>query len=197
VVFHDYDLDRLTGASGRIDARTAADLKVVTLTGSRAKDGVFTLSSMLDLVAGKVPIVIEIKSRSDGDLRLTRRMSEVLKQYADHPVTVESFDPRIVAALRMMAPDIPRGYVGMAVYEYPDYETIPADEKRAMAHLLHFNEMQPDFISWNVKDLPHAAPFLCRSALGIPVSAWTVRTADDVAKASSFADQIVFEGFVP
>ncbi len=197
VVFHDYDLDRLTGEAGRVDARKAAELKAITLTGSRAGDGIFSLSSMLDLVAGKVPIVVEIKSRFDGDLRLTRRVAEVLKQYSDHPVTIESFDPRIVAALRMMAPDIPRGYVGMGAYEYPDYETIPADEKRAMAHLLHFTEMQPDFLSWNVKDLPHAAPFLCRSALGIPVSAWTVRTAEDVAKASAHADQIVFEGFVP
>jgi glycerophosphoryl diester phosphodiesterase len=197
VVFHDYDLDRLTAESGRVDSRTAAELKAIALTDSRAKDGVFSLSSMLDLVDGKVPIVVEIKSRFDGDLRLTRRVAEVLKVYASHPVTIESFDPRVVAALRMMVPDIPRGYVGMAAYEYPDYETIPADEKRAMAHLLHFNDMQPDFISWNVKDLPHAAPFLCRSALGIPVSAWTVRTADDVAKASAYADQIVFEGFVP
>jgi glycerophosphoryl diester phosphodiesterase len=197
VVFHDYDLDRLTGDTGRVDAHTAAELKTISLTGSRAKDGVFSLSSMLDLVAGKVPIVVEIKSRFDGDLRLTRRVAEVLKQYSDHPVTIESFDPRIVAALRMMAPEIPRGYVGMAAYEYPDYETIPADEKRAMAHLLYFNEMQPDFISWNVKDLPHAAPFLCRSALGIPVSTWTVRTQEDVAKASDHADQIVFEGFMP
>jgi glycerophosphoryl diester phosphodiesterase len=197
VVFHDYKLDRLTGESGPVDSRTAAELKAIVLTGSRAGDGVFSLSSMLDLVAGKVPIVVEIKSRFDGDLRLTRRVAEVLEQYAAHPVTIESFDPRIVAALRMMVPDIPRGYVGMAAYEYPDYERIPADEKRAMAHLLHFNEMQPDFISWNVKDLPHAAPFLCRSALGIPVSAWTVRTAADVAKASAHADQIVFEGFMP
>jgi glycerophosphoryl diester phosphodiesterase len=197
VVFHDYDLDRLTSQSGRVDSRTAAELKAMTLTSSRAKDGVFSLSSMLDLVAGRVPIVIEIKSRFDGDLRLTRRVAEVLKSYASHPVTIESFDPRVVAALRMMAPHIPRGYVGMAAYEYPDYESVPADEKRAMAHLLHFNDMQPDFISWNVKDLPHAAPFLCRSALGIPVSAWTVRTAEDVAKASAHADQIVFEGFIP
>ncbi len=197
VVFHDYDLDRLTGETGRVDSRTAAELNAISLTGSRSKDGVFSLSSMLDLVAGKVPIVVEIKSRFDGDLRLTRRVAEVVKQYASHPVTIESFDPRIVATLRMMAPDIPRGYVGMAAYEYPDYETIPADERRAMAHLLHFNEMRPDFISWNVKDLPHAAPFLCRAALGIPISTWTVRTAEDVAKASAFADQIVFEGFVP
>ncbi len=197
VVFHDYDLDRLTGESGRVDSRTAAELSAITLKGSSAGNGVFSLLSMLDLVAGRVPIVVEIKSRFDGDLRLTRRVADVMNRYKDHPLTVESFDPRIVAALRMMAPDIPRGFVGMAVYDYPDYEHVPPDEKRAMAHLLHFGEMQPDFLSWNVKDLPHAGPFLCRSALGIPVSTWTVRTQADVAKASAHADQIVFEGFVP
>jgi glycerophosphoryl diester phosphodiesterase len=197
VVFHDYDLDRLTGESGRVDARTAADLKGIVLSGSSARDGVFTLSSMLELVGGAVPIVVEIKSRFDGDLRLTRRVAEVLKQFPDQPVTVESFDPRIVAALRMLAPDRPRGYVGMAKYDYPDYESLPAEERHAMANLLHFQEMQPDFLSWNVKDLPQAAPFLCRNALGIPVSAWTVRTPDDLSKASVHADQIVFEGFLP
>jgi glycerophosphoryl diester phosphodiesterase len=197
VVFHDYDLDRLTGESGRVDARTAEELKTIALSGSAAQDAVFTLTSMLELVAGAVPIVVEIKSRFDGDLRLTRRVAEVLKQFGDHPVTVESFDPRVVAALRMLAPDRSRGYVGMAKYDYPDYETVPADEKHAMANLLHFSEMQPDFISWSIKDLPHAAPYLCRAALGIPVSVWTVRSPEDVAKASAHADQIVFEGFLP
>jgi glycerophosphoryl diester phosphodiesterase len=197
VVFHDYDLDRLTGEAGRVDGRTAAELKTIGLTGSKAGDGVFTLGAMFDLVAGRVPIVVEIKSRFDGDLRLTRRVAEVIKRYASHPVAIESFDPRIVAALRMMLPDHPRGIVAMAKYEYADYETVPPDEKHAMANLLHFSEMQPDFLSWNVKDLPHCGPHLCRAALGLPVSAWTVRTPDDVARASAHADQIVFEGFLP
>jgi glycerophosphoryl diester phosphodiesterase len=196
VVFHDYDLDRLTGASGRVDHHKATELKGITLTGSSAADGIKTLSDMLDLVGGRVPIVVEIKSRFDGDLRLARRVSEVLGQY-NHAVCVESFDPRIMAALRMMLPDHPRGIVAMAKYDYPDYATVPADEKRAMANLLHFNEVQPDFLSWSIKDLPHCGPYLCRSALGLPVSAWTVRTSEDVAQCSIHADQMVFEGFLP
>jgi glycerophosphoryl diester phosphodiesterase len=56
MVFHDYDLDRLTGDTGRIDSRTAAELKAIALTGSAAGDGIYTLQSMLDLVAGRVPI---------------------------------------------------------------------------------------------------------------------------------------------
>ena len=197
VVFHDYDLDRLTHASGRVDRRSAAELGRIGLSGSSAGDCIPTLSGMLEAVAGRVPIVVEIKSRFDGDLRLTERVAAVLKQHPDHPVSVESFDPRVVAALRVMAPERPRGIVGMARYDYPDYEAIGAEEKHAMANLLHYSEMQPDFLSWKVSDLKYAAPFLARAGMGLPVSAWTVRSPQDVALAAAHADQMVFEGFRP
>jgi glycerophosphoryl diester phosphodiesterase len=196
VVFHDYALERLTGRNGAVLAMTAATLGVSALTDSTARDTIRPLSDLVDLVAGRAPIVVEIKSRFDGDLRLTRRVTEVLKGRPE-PIAVKSFDPRVVAALRMMMPERPRGIVAMSHYDYPDYETVPADEKRAMANLLHFGEMMPDFISWSVKDLPHCAPYLCRSQLGLPVMTWTVRTPDDRAKAQAHADQIIFEGFIP
>jgi glycerophosphoryl diester phosphodiesterase len=197
VVFHDYELGRLTGQEGRVDRRRAAELSAIALEGSASGDRIPTLAEMLETVGGRVPIVIEIKSRFDGDLRLTQRVAELASAFPDHPLTIESFDPRVVAALRVMAPDRPRGFVGMARYEYPDYTHIGREEKEAMANLLHFTEMQPDFLSWKVSDLRTAAPFLARAGLGLPVSAWTVRTADDRAFAAAHADQIVFEGFTP
>ncbi len=196
VVFHDDTLDRLTGQQGLVIGRNADDLARIALSGSKQGDTITSLGTLLEQTGGRVPLILEIKSRFDGDLRLTRRVVEVLHG-REHPVAVKSFDPRIVAALRMMMPERPRGIVAMAQYEYPDYATLPSDEKRAMANLLHFSETRPDFISWNVKDLPHAGPHLCRVALGLPVIAWTVRTPDDVIKASMHADQIVFEGFMP
>jgi glycerophosphoryl diester phosphodiesterase len=196
VVFHDYSLERLTFESGEVITRTAAELARMTLRSSIKEDSIATLDQLMTQINGRVPVVVEIKSRFDGDLRLTRRVAEVLSGI-DAPVAIKSFDPRIVAALRMMVPDRPRGIVAMAAYDYPDYVNVPADEKRAMANLLHFSEMQPDFISWHVKDLPHAAPHLCRVALGLPVMTWTVRTADDVSLANRYADQMVFEGFIP
>ncbi len=197
VVFHDFNLDRLTGESGRVDERTAAALGEISLTQSYAGNAIYPLAKMFDAVAGQVPIVVEIKSRFDGDLRLTRRVAEIVKSYPDHPICIESFDPQIVTALRTLLPSHPHGIVAMARYEYPDYAGLSVEEKHAMGNLLHFGEMQPAFLSWSVKDLPQAAPYLCRTALGLPVSAWTVRTPEDVARASIHADQIVFEGFLP
>jgi glycerophosphoryl diester phosphodiesterase len=194
MVFHDFELGRLTEDSGRVDQQTAAALGAIRLTGG--EDRIDTLGQLLDQVGGRQPIVVEIKSRFDGDLRLTRRVVEVVKD-RDQPIALKSFDPRIVAALRMLMPDRPRGIVAMLDYSYPDYETIAPGERHAMANLLHFSETDPDFISWRVRDLPSGLPYLCRAVLGRPVMTWTVRTPEDRALASAHADQMVFEGFLP
>ena len=194
VVFHDFTLDRLTQREGRLDAMGAAALGGVAMRGTQ--DRIMTFRDWLGLVAGRTPAVIEIKSRFDGDLRLTRRVVEVVNGYSG-PFVLKSFDAAIVKALREIAPAIPRGIIAMGGYEYPDYDLLSASEKHALANLLHFSLTKPDFLSWHVSDLPSAAPFLCRSELGLPVMTWTVRTAEDRERARAHADQMVFEGFRP
>lgn len=195
LVFHDYVLDRLTAQTGRVDSRKAAELAGIALEGSG--DRIPTLAAFLDLVAGRTPLVIEIKSRFDGDLRLAKRTAEIVADHADAPIVLKSFDPVIVAALREFAPDRPRGIVAMNEYGYADYAHLDAGQKHAMANLLHFEQSRPDFVSWKVADLPSAAPFLCRKGLGLPLMTWTVRTQEDRARAAAHADQMVFEGFRP
>ena len=85
----------------------------------------------------------------------------------------------------------------MTDYEHPDYAHMTGIQKHGLANLLHYNETKPDFISWRVRDLPSAAPYLCRSAIGLPLMTWTVRSMEDRMKAATHADQMVFEGFVP
>lgn len=195
MVFHDFALDRLTGATGRVADRNARELAAIRLKGGR--DCIPTLAGFLDVVAGRVPLVIEIKSRFDGDLALARRTAEVLAAYAGQPIALKSFDPVIVTALRRLAPGTARGIVAMAGYAYADYDHLDAAQKHAMANLLHFSESRPDFLSWKVADLPSAAPYLCREVLGMPVMSWTVRTPQEREKAGLYADQMVFEGFIP
>jgi glycerophosphoryl diester phosphodiesterase len=194
VVFHDFTLDRLTAQRGPVRERTAADLAVTPLTG--ASEGIPTLEVFLATLAGRVPLICEIKSAFDGDLALTRRTVEALGGF-DGPVALKSFDPLIVAALRALAPERPRGVVGETHYDDPEWAGLSQDQKRSMGELLHYPQTQPDFLSWFVGDLETAPPFLARHALGLPVMAWTVRTPEQRALAAGHADQMVFEGFVP
>lgn len=195
MVFHDFVLDRLTPETGRVADRTAGALSKIELKGS--SDRIPTLKTFLDAIGGRVSVVVEVKSRFDGDLALTKRTAEVLKAYPDQPIVLKSFDPGIVTALRTLAPGLPRGIVAMSDYAYADYDHLDAATKHAFANLLHFGESQPDFLSWKVADLPSAAPYLCREALGLPVMSWTVRNAQDRERAARHADQMVFEGFTP
>ena len=196
MVFHDFVLDRLTDQSGKVAALKADALGAIVLKGSEAR--IPTLSALLDLIAGRVPLVIEIKSRFDGDLALTRRAAEIVAERPGQPIVFKSFDPEIVVALREIAPATPRGIVAMNDYSiYDDYAHLGPQKQRAMANLLHFDETRPDFLSWKVTDLESAAPYLCRNALGLPLMSWTVRTPADREAAARHADQMVFEGFTP
>ncbi|SEC01726.1 Glycerophosphoryl diester phosphodiesterase [Rhizobiales bacterium GAS188] len=194
VVFHDFTLERLTEGTGRVDAMGAKALTRVAMHGTT--DHIITLQDWLGVVAGRSAVVIEVKSGFAGDMRLTRRAAEIAKAY-DGPLVLKSFDPKVLRTLREIAPEIPRGIVAMDAYEYSDYLGLSVVEKHALANLLHFSETKPDFISWRVGDLPSAAPFLCRTQLGLPVMAWTVRTAEERELARLHSDQMVFEGFRP
>jgi glycerophosphoryl diester phosphodiesterase len=195
VVFHDFTLDRLTREAGPVARRTGASLSETAIMGS-AKDRIPTLTGFLERIGGRVPLVIEIKSRFDGDMRLTDRTCEVLRAYRG-PFCVKSFDPSVIAHLRKNAPGILRGIVAESTYSHPSYDFMTADRKHALANLLHFEESQPQFLSWHVKDLPDAPPYLARLLGRLPVMAWTVRNAEDRALAERHADQMVFEGFLP
>ncbi|HEV2559883.1 MAG TPA: glycerophosphodiester phosphodiesterase family protein [Microvirga sp.] len=195
VVFHDFVLDRLTGETGPVAERTGADLARIAIAGT-ASDRIPTLPAFLDRLAGRVPLVLEIKSRFNGDMRLTDRTCEVLRSYRG-PVCVKSFDPRVVAHLRRIAPGLTRGIVAESRHDDPSYGRLDPDEKRSLGELLHFAETQPHFLSWKVSDLPAGAPLLARLLGRLPVMAWTVRTAQDRERAAQHADQMVFEGFVP
>ncbi|MCE2932939.1 MAG: glycerophosphodiester phosphodiesterase [Hyphomicrobiales bacterium] len=194
MVFHDFTLDRLTTSSGRVDHMTANQLRHVSFKAGG--DRIQSLAELLMQVEGQQALVVEVKSRFDGNTAICTRIAALVKAYSG-PLVLKSFDPAMIRALRAAGVARPLGIVAMNAYEYPDYAGLSAEQKHALGNLLHFGETRPDFLSWKHQDLPSAAPYLCRSQLGLPVMGWTIRSAEEAARARPHIDQIVFEGFQP
>jgi glycerophosphoryl diester phosphodiesterase len=192
VVFHDDTLDRLTVAAGPVAARTRAELEAIPLRDTDAR--IPTLAAFLAHVAGRVPVFAEFKSRFDGDRRLEAVAAPQLAAYAG-PLAVMSFDPDSVRALGTHLPGLPRGLVADS-YTDPEWDFIPPLRRLALRHLASVPALAPDFLAYAVADLP-SEPALRVHRDGLPMLAWTVRTAADRATAARYADQIIFEGFDP
>ena len=194
MVHHDFALGRLTLGSRQLAAMTAAGLKEVPFKATA--DRMMTLGELCEFVGGRVPLLIELKSRFDADLRLAKRAADVVKTYPG-PAALMSFDPTSIAALREIAPEVPRGIVAQRYYEHSEWHDLSASQKRSLAFLLHLPRSRPHFVAYHVKDLPSLGPWIARHILRLPLLTWTVRSEDDRRRASKQTDQMIFEGFRP
>lgn len=194
MVYHDDALGRLTEGDLPLREVTAADLKRTVFRAT--SDRMMTLHDLCDLVGGSVAMVLEVKSHFDNDLNLIRRIADVLKSYSG-PAAIMSFDPAPVIALREIARHIPRGIVAQRRYTDGEWTALPPSTRAGMTHLRHALHSRPHFVAYWVRDLPAAAPLIARHLFGCPLLTWTVRTADDRTRAARWADQIIFEGFLP
>src|SRR5436190_18237177 len=194
MVHHDNALGRLTEGSGALLGKTAAELKAVKFKNTPER--MMSLGDLCTLVAGRVPLVIEVKSHFDGDRKLVARMAEVLSAYSG-PAVGMSFDPDQVLALRKLMPDRPRGIVAERTYDAADWPEASPAQRRGMTHLRHAFRTRPQFVAYWVDELPAAAPWIARNIFGLPLLTWTVRTPEQRERAARYADQMIFEGIVP
>lgn len=197
VVFHDDDMVRLLGREGAIADTSASEITSSPLLGSAAGDCPQTFTDFLAQIAGRTLLQIELKGQRDaaGTQLLARSVAEALKGYQG-PVTIESFDPNLLTAIRQFGFTGPRGIITYG-YDRPDWDGHLTEEQRyRLRHLLHWHETQFDFISCHNISLDLPAVVFWR-ALGKPVTAWTIKSRVEAEAAAPHIDQIVFEGFNP
>jgi len=193
IVFHDDRLDRLTESSGRVDRLNLTALRAVSLRDT--SDKILTLDELLEAVAGKVPLVLELKSRWTGDRRLERAVATKLAGYSGL-VAVMSFDPGAMRAMRHLVPHLPRGLVADR-FSAANWQGLSAFRRWTLRHLLASVYVMPEFIAFDVSALPATAPLLIRHVFGLPLLTWTVRAPGERETASRWAGQMIFEGFNP
>jgi glycerophosphoryl diester phosphodiesterase len=194
MVHHDNALGRLTEGSGALLGMTAAELQAIRFKNTSER--MMTLGDLCALVAGRVPLVIEVKSHFDGNRRLVKRMAEVLASYSG-PAVGMSFDPDQVLALGELIPGRACGIVAEREYTEAEWPEASAEQRRGMTQLRHAFRTRPHFVAYWVNELPAAAPWIARNVFGLPLLAWTVRTPEQRAAAARYADQMIFEGFLP
>jgi len=194
MVHHDDVLGRLTEGEGRLDSLTAAELKLVPFRGS--DEHMMTLGDLCDLVGGRVTILVELKSRFDGDTRLPGRVASVLSSYRG-PVAPMSFDPNQLLLLRQKSPRLVRGIVAAKYRPHPYWDLMPPWMRHGMGYLVTALTARPQFVAYAVANLPALAPLAARHVFGLPLLTWAVRTAAERQIAERWADQMIFEGFRP
>lgn len=196
MVFHDDHLDRLTDQIGPIAQRPAADLSGIKLSGGH--DTIADLKQVLELIAGHVPLLVEIKDQ-DGNMGqdvgpLEAAVATALQPYRG-PVAVMSFNPHSVSAFGEIRPDIPLGLVTDR-FEPEDWPGLNAERREHLGQILDFGASGAGFISHNQTQLDDH-PVSSLKAQGVPVLCWTVRSRDEEHRARSIADNVTFEGYLP
>jgi glycerophosphoryl diester phosphodiesterase len=182
MVFHDYALDRLTGAAGLVADHTADQLQRITLTGS--DDTIPTLDQFLAQVAGTVPLLIEIKTVHGASHHpVCRAVAAALAGYSGHHA-VMSFDVRIV---RWFARHSPMTVRGLVVTEEADRGVIGNLRRHGALWFA-----RAEFLAYDIRDLPSRFAAAQRRR-GVPVLTWTVRSATLRERARHYADAPIAE----
>jgi glycerophosphoryl diester phosphodiesterase len=182
MVFHDWELDRLTAETGALIERSAAQLGQIRLTGGA--DTIPTLRQLLDLVAGRAPLLIEIKAQPNIRIApICLAVRRLLEGYLG-PVAVMSFDPRVPRWFARYSPHVIHGLVMSEESKH----TLFARTRRHLA----LWRARPDFLAYDVRDLPSRFAAAQRRR-GFPVLTWTVRSPELLERAARHADAPISE----
>lgn len=194
MVFHDYELSRLTNGRGAIRTRTRDELVDIPLKGM--DETIPTLPDILALVDGRTPLLIELKDQ-DGAMGpdvgpLENSVAKALLEYSG-PVAVMSFNPYSIAELAKASPQTPRGLVSCS-YPAEHWPLLNEKTRDRLRAIPDYDKVGACFISHRYDDLqnPRVAEL---KAKGAHINCWTVRSVEAEAEARLIADMITFEGY--
>ncbi|MDJ0614916.1 MAG: glycerophosphodiester phosphodiesterase family protein [Rhizobiaceae bacterium] len=180
MVFHDYTLDRITDRTGDVRDCLARELQEIRIMDTQ--DTIPTLKQLLDLIQGKVGIVLELKGKPGNDNGFVKSVTAELESYPGN-AAIMSFHHHILEDARELKLSVPLGL------------TAEGDDKHYDMHRAITDKAEPDFLSYEVSNLD------CRYVAEYqktkrPIICWTVRTSQDMAMSAAYAHQPTFEGFM-
>lgn len=190
VVFHDFKLERICGAPGKIADSTYEELQAYTLCDS--KERIPRFSELLEMVDGQVPLIVEIKAET-ANVSCCGIIDSLLRAYRG-PYCIESFNPMVLWWFRINHGKVVRGQLSSNFRREGVYWNILYF---AMTHLLFNFLTKPDFIAYNHKFSEEPGRRICRHLYRHPAAAWTVRSEQDLEALRGEYDVFIFDSFLP
>ena len=188
MVFHDADLERMTGVKGKIWEYTRDQLQQMKLLGSDCT--IPTLDQAMRFIDGRTPVLVEYKmDRVDTDVCV--KGQAILDSY-NGDYCIQSFDPRVLMWYKQNAPHIARGQLAQEYWKVDKYKGKPLYV--ALGNLISNVATRPDFISYKYSDADNPALKLCRF-MGAEIACWTLRSADDYNLVKGQFDMYIFDSF--
>lgn len=186
IVFHDNNIKRMTAHDGYVSNLTKDKLGELNLGGT--EQTIPTFEQVLETINGSVPMLIEIKNESKVG-QLEQKVIDMLASYTGE-FAVESFNPYSMEYFKQNASGIIRGQLSMIMTK----KEMSGAFKRFMFNSMRVAKISaPDFIAYNAADLPQKKV----TKLNLPTIAWTIRSNTEMEKAAPYADNIIFENFIP
>lgn len=192
-VFHDSALKRTTGAEGYIEDLTAEELSQYALEGT--EETIPTFSQVLELYAGKAPMIIELKPFRKNHAALAEAVCKAMAGYKG-AYCMESFDPRCLLWLKKNQPRVIRGQLAQNFFKSSE-KLSPVIKFLLTNHLLNFLT-QPDFLAYRFDQRKDSlSNFFCKKLWKMQCVAWTIRDPESHASAVKEGWLSIFEFFLP
>ena len=191
-VIHDHALKRTTGAEGNIEELTTEQLKEYYLEGTLQT--IPTFREVLDLYAGKAPLVVELKAIGGNYGALVDKTMELLSAYSG-AYCVESFDPRCIRYLKKHYPQVIRGQLTENFMKTGG--KLPWIIRFCMSKQLWNFLTMPDFVAYKFADRKNLGNRIVRKLWGVQGVTWTLKTPQEHAAAVEEGWIPIFEDYTP
>lgn len=190
VVFHDEQLSRMTNKDGYLKNLTKEDLPNYKLRDS--DDCIPTLEQVLELVDGKVGILIDLKETRNRVGQLEKAVCKLIRNYKGN-VAIQSFNPLSLEWFAKHSPNVLRGQIS-CLFKGDEFKGLSFIKKYLLKRMRFNRRSKPNFISYDINELPNR---FVKNYADLPIIGWTVTSQEQYRKMFNEVDNIIFEGFEP
>lgn len=190
VVFHDNNLERLTGDKRDLKDVNYDEVKNLKLKGTN--ETIPTLKEVLEFVDNQVPLLIEIKNVKEAT-EIAQRTYNLTKDYKG-TYAIQSFNPFTLEWFKNNASEVTRGQISSA-FKREDGVGLKGYEKFILKNLLLNFKSRPHVIGYRLDDIDTLSVKLLKGKL--PVISWTITNKDEMVKGYEKSDNIVFDNILP